>query len=175
MLLILDDPDFIPLANSTAFDDLAAASTSRQCILHIIVSDTNRLLLSSDNSVTATDKSHRQRIKARWTPLLGLQGPQSLQSPYKGLNIIVGSNTVMKAIPIITYPQSKTSAWSNFFESPRKELTFLTKHPWTLSVRISSQLQTPSHPLYQLLKKWSGLPTTTVIRHVGALLLLQLV
>ena len=65
MLLILDDPDFIPLANSTAFDDLAAASTSRQCILHIIVSDTNRLLLSSDNSVTATDKSHRQRIKAR--------------------------------------------------------------------------------------------------------------
>ena len=38
-----------------------------------------------------------------------------MQSPYKGLLIIVGSDTVMKVIPIVTYSQSKTTAWSNSF------------------------------------------------------------
>ena len=50
MLLILDDADFIPLANSTAFDDIAAPVDN--AFPKIILSDNNRLLLSIDKLPT---------------------------------------------------------------------------------------------------------------------------
>ena len=55
LLPILDDPDYIPLANSTALDD--AAEPLDQAFLNYVLTDTNRLLLSSDNPVPSTDES----------------------------------------------------------------------------------------------------------------------
>ena len=55
LLPILDDPDYIPLANSTALDDPVVPLDN--AFLNNVLSDTNRLLLSSDNIAAATDES----------------------------------------------------------------------------------------------------------------------
>ena len=55
LLPILDDPDYIPLANSTALDDPVAPLDNAS--LNNVLSDTNRLLLSGDNIAAATEKS----------------------------------------------------------------------------------------------------------------------
>ena len=54
LLPILDDPDYIPLANSTAMNNPVAPM--HNCIPHVL-NDTNRLLLSSDNIAAAYDES----------------------------------------------------------------------------------------------------------------------
>ena len=51
----VDHPDHIHLANSTALDDPVAPLDN--AFLNNFLSDTNRLLLSSDNIAAATDES----------------------------------------------------------------------------------------------------------------------
>ena len=55
LLPILDDPDYISFDNSTALDD--ATEPLDQAFLNNVLTDTNRLLLSSDNPVPSTDES----------------------------------------------------------------------------------------------------------------------
>ena len=52
LLPVLDDQHYIPLVNSTALDD--ATKPLDNALLGHFLSDSNRLLLSSDNSVPAT-------------------------------------------------------------------------------------------------------------------------
>ena len=56
LLPVLDDQHYnIPLANSTALDDTAEPLDN--AFLNNYLSDSNRLLLSSDNPVPAVDES----------------------------------------------------------------------------------------------------------------------
>ena len=57
LLPILDDPAYIPLANSTTVEDNAAPAPLDQAFLSSVLSDTNRLLqVSTDETAPAADE-----------------------------------------------------------------------------------------------------------------------